>query len=544
MISVNSIMNILPYKTFTLQTAAPLAQVQQQLANHIEAPKLVRWAYARNHAPYQGTMSDHGFEIRRIIHHRNSFLPNVQGRFEAYPTGTTCHVTMQLHPLILAFSSVWLSVWYMVALPITLFGGIPPLTGLAFLGMPIGVFAIFLSVFHSEAAYTQRELTKIITGREGPQKKRKYNPAQVRYWLLGGAAVAIAIVAYQLSMAYPPGLTSEQTAADCAQANPSPHCQLAVTHQLEHPSVISLAMSDDGKTLVSGGRDKAIRVWDVATGQLTKTLQSDSGTVEAVAVSSDGNTIVSAGGDRMVRIWDLTSAQPPRMMAGHQNIPNRVAISADGKTLISTAYSEIKLWDMTTGELQATLLSAEPTEGSLGPLKFTITSHSSPRAISPAGDNVLVSDNGKWFLWDVATRESTRIPMSGGTFAQDVDISPDGQSVVTVSYRQPITFFKVWDLTTGELQTEGRLSSSSETHSLNNLVVSRDSTGNDPSTLIIGSTPNGLKIWTLPDKQLNATLAVEPMRTLVSNRDGTVLAGVVPSFEQRPDIIQVLQNSA
>ena len=79
-----------------------------------------------------------------------------------------------------------------------------------------------------------------------------------------------------------------------------------------------------------------------------------------------------------------------------------------------------------------------------------------------------------------------------------IDISPDSQFVVTVSYRQPITFFKVWDLTTGELQTQGRLSSSLEKHTLNNIVVSHDNAGD--GVRIIGSTPNGLKFWTLQDK--------------------------------------------
>lgn len=75
-ISIKLIMNIFPSKTFTLQTTAPLAEVKQRLAKQTEEPKLVRWHFSYNHAHYQGTISDTGFEIRRIIHYRNSFLPN------------------------------------------------------------------------------------------------------------------------------------------------------------------------------------------------------------------------------------------------------------------------------------------------------------------------------------------------------------------------------------------------------------------------------------------------------------------------------------
>ncbi|MEM9976038.1 MAG: hypothetical protein AAF808_00255 [Cyanobacteria bacterium P01_D01_bin.2] len=537
-------MNILPYKSFTLETSTPLAQVKQQLASRIEASRLVRSPFSGNHAPYQGTISDQGFDIRRTLNRRNSFVPIIQGRFEPHATGTRCHITMQLHPLVLGFMGVWLSLWCMGVIPIALFGGESPLTGLFLLVMPLGISAIFLAFFHYEAQGSQQELTKIITGREAPKPPPPpRSPRGKRNWLLGGAALSLAIVLHHLTTLHPLGLPLEQTAADCTQANPSPYCQLSVTQRLTgHPSVTTLAMDNDGQTLVSGGEDKAIRVWDVATGQLKKTLQSDSGTVQAIAMSADGNTVVSGGGDLMVRIWDLTSDQPPKMLAGHQNVPNQVAISADGKTLISTAFSEIKLWDMTTGELQITLLSAEPTEVSFGPLTMMNTSHAQPVTISPVGDKVLVSDYGKWTLWDVATRQATPLSIDAPAFAFDVDISPDGRFVVTVSYRQPITFFEVWDLTTGKLQTQGRLSSSPEKHTLNNIVVSRDNTGDD--VRIIASTPKGLKSWSLQDKRLDASLATESIRSLVSNRDGTVLAGVVPGFGERSAVIHVLQQPA
>ena len=113
-------MNILPTKTFTLKTTAPLVQVKQQLAKYVEELKLVRWNFSYNHAPYQGSISDKGFVIRRIIHYRNSFLSNIQGRFELLPVGTAVHITMQLHPFKLAFMTVWLGIWYSAVVPMTL----------------------------------------------------------------------------------------------------------------------------------------------------------------------------------------------------------------------------------------------------------------------------------------------------------------------------------------------------------------------------------------------------------------------------------------
>lgn len=185
-------MNILPSRTFTLKTTAPLVQVKQRLAKHIEEPKLVRWQFSYAHAPYQGTISDTGFEIRRIIHYRNSFLPNIQGRFELLPVGTAVHITMQLHPLILAFMAVWLGIWYTATVPMTLFGGLSPLMGIGMLGMPLVVCGIFLAAFHYEADRSQRELTQIVTG-QGLSQQQQQMPPLMKNLLWGYVAIAIAV---------------------------------------------------------------------------------------------------------------------------------------------------------------------------------------------------------------------------------------------------------------------------------------------------------------------------------------------------------------
>jgi hypothetical protein len=66
-------------------------------------------------------------------------------------------------------------------------------------------------------------------------------------------------------------------------------------------AVRSVAISRDGQTLVSAGRDKTIKIWHIPTGQLTRTLTGDSFPY-AVAISPDGQTLVSAVGDKTIKI--------------------------------------------------------------------------------------------------------------------------------------------------------------------------------------------------------------------------------------------------
>ncbi|MGF1522105.1 MAG: hypothetical protein ACFBSF_07285 [Leptolyngbyaceae cyanobacterium] len=164
-------MKLLPRDRFSIQTYQPLSAVITTLKSHIEAPR-VRWGFSHDHPPYMGKLSDSGFEIRRIIHYRNSFLPQIQGQFETTPQGTIVHVTMGLHPLIMAFMLTWASIWYTAAVPITVLGAldgdVPLEMAFLFLGAPLGMCLIFWSAFWYEAKRSRRDLAQILKGQPLP----------------------------------------------------------------------------------------------------------------------------------------------------------------------------------------------------------------------------------------------------------------------------------------------------------------------------------------------------------------------------------------
>ncbi len=161
-------MQLLPYDTFSIQTPKPLSDVIEQLKINIEAPKGLRWSFSRSHAPYTGTISNSGFEIRRLIQYRNSFLPNIRGRFESLSDGTRIRVTMGLHPLVMIFLLFWYSVWFSISIPYFLFGAlsgdIQIFTALQFVGLPIVLLFVFWCWFWYEANRSRQELTQIILG--------------------------------------------------------------------------------------------------------------------------------------------------------------------------------------------------------------------------------------------------------------------------------------------------------------------------------------------------------------------------------------------
>ncbi|WP_427158799.1 hypothetical protein ACQFX9_23110 [Aliinostoc sp. HNIBRCY26] len=155
-------MKILPHDTFTITTPDSVTIVRQRLSQKVEPQKAFR--FSRNHAPYEGSISEDGFQISRIIHYRNSFLPMIRGQFEVQSHQTLIHVQMSIHPFVMAFLGFWFFFWYSAVIPILFTGAIPNHIAPIFIGMPILMLFICWGSFWYEAKRSRTELTQIIQG--------------------------------------------------------------------------------------------------------------------------------------------------------------------------------------------------------------------------------------------------------------------------------------------------------------------------------------------------------------------------------------------
>jgi F-box and WD-40 domain protein CDC4 len=108
-----------------------------------------------------------------------------------------------------------------------------------------------------------------------------------------------------------------------------------------------------GNTLVSGGCDRDVRVWDLKTGNCMQILKGHSSTVRCLQMV-DENTAVSGSRDTTVRVWDIRSGQCLQVLEGHNSSVRCLEVVGD--ICVSGSYDfTAKVWRISDGTLLHTL---------------------------------------------------------------------------------------------------------------------------------------------------------------------------------------------
>jgi len=101
--------------------------------------------------------------------------------------------------------------------------------------------------------------------------------------------------------------------------------------------VRALAVSPDGRFLLSGSFDQSAILWALDQGRALQVLRFHDGAVNAAAALPDGR-FVTAGEDGRLAVWDGSGTEPVRVIAAHAGPVAGLAVSPDGRFIASASW--------------------------------------------------------------------------------------------------------------------------------------------------------------------------------------------------------------
>ncbi len=208
-------------------------------------------------------------------------------------------------------------------------------------------------------------------------------------------------------------------------------------------TTLGVAFSPDGRTVVSGGTEAAIRVWDRASGQALRVLEGQAAGTATVAFTPDGQRILSTrGAPRPVaQLWNAATGELEREFEWTTGWPTCAALSRDGTRLVTGAqHQQVRVWNVATGGLLRTLT---------GPAAWVT-------AVAYSPDGTRLASGGSSFapvvsLWDADTGQSLHtFELEAGSVTA-LAFSSTGQELL-VGWSDG--YLRLFDVVSGELRRE------------------------------------------------------------------------------------------
>jgi len=109
--------------------------------------------------------------------------------------------------------------------------------------------------------------------------------------------------------------------------------------------VLGAAFAPDGKSIITGGADKKIHVWNPADGKQIGTIAGFAGDVYRVQIV-DGE-IWSCSGDKTAKRHKLADRALVQNYAGHADYVFSLAVHPQAKLLATGGFDgEVKIWSL------------------------------------------------------------------------------------------------------------------------------------------------------------------------------------------------------
>jgi WD40 repeat protein len=212
----------------------------------------------------------------------------------------------------------------------------------------------------------------------------------------------------------------------------------APAHQsrpFRHAGLAAVALSPDGKRVLTGSHDGLIKYWDADTRTLIRKITGHERNIRSLAFSPDGKTALSASYDQTARLWDMSTGAEIRGFRGHAKGLEAARFSADGAMAVTGGQdNQIIVWEVSTASIRVRLTGHEA----------RVTSC----VFSPDGKLVLSGSGDRTArLWDVNSGRQIHVFTGHDEPVRGVAYCPDGALVASASWDGDL---RLWNPSTGE----------------------------------------------------------------------------------------------
>lgn len=188
---------------------------------------------------------------------------------------------------------------------------------------------------------------------------------------------------------------------------------------------------------VSAGSDNSIRLWNLESGQLLRTIEAHDDTITDLAYGPAGRTVFSSSADRSVVQWNLSNGSRLLTLEGHGSLVTSLDTNQTGLRVLSSSFDgTVRLWDIDRGEEIRRFVGhsgSQSVVGVYGPNELTVVSGS-------YADNAVR-------LWDRVTGLTIQEYRGHQGRISDVAISADGSTILSASWDGRVI---LWDTVSGQ----------------------------------------------------------------------------------------------
>jgi WD40 repeat protein len=288
----------------------------------------------------------------------------------------------------------------------------------------------------------------------------------------------------------------------------SPGGPLVQTIPAHSATINGVAVTTTGK-MISVANDGQVKVWDLSNGNLIHAISGHRDQVTCVAVTPDGKTAVSGSKDKTLKLWDIGTGGEIRTFSTNHPV-EAVIISPDGRKIIAAA-GPLYIWDLDTNAMPSeypsfaarslamdnsgrfvyganiydVLLILDLEQNSIQTIPYGTDSWPTAVAVTPNGDYLFGGGDDGTIKAFPRKPELQSWYMSGHTDrrVRAIAILPDGRGLVSAEKGEPLS---LWDLERRQMRLLPSLGN------ITAIAVTQDS-----RYAVTGSESGSLQVWDL-----------------------------------------------